>query len=100
MVRALQASKAALCATVLLLVVLLALSGVMLGGTVLAGQSLWGSRLPTDVEPQRPCSVRGGIRGGGPVSLDQTQAIPELERPALNSSHIQQDLTNQGETPC
>ena len=57
---ALQASKAALCATVLLLAVLLALSGVMLGGTVLAGQSLWDSRAQADVEPCQPCDVRAG----------------------------------------
>jgi len=80
----------------LLQAVLLALSGVMLGGRVLAGQSLWGHRAQADVEPRQPC----GIRGGGPVSLGKTQAKPELERPALNSSHIQQDLTNQGASPC
>ena len=93
---ALQASKAALCAILLLLAVLLALSGVMLGGTVLAGQSLWGSRAQADVESRQPCS----IRGGGPVSLGKPQAKPGLERPAPNSSQIQQDLTHQGETPC
>ncbi|MDX1367563.1 hypothetical protein [Pseudomonas sp.] len=92
MLMAQQASKAALCATVLLLVVLLALSGVMLGDTVLAGQSLWGSRAQAGVEPGQPC--------GGPSSAGQVLAIPELERPTLNSSHIQQDLTHQGETPC
>lgn len=56
---ALQASKAAFCAIVLLLAVLLALSGVMLGGTVLAGQSLWGSRAKVDVEPRQPCGAAG-----------------------------------------
>lgn len=96
MLMALQASKAALCAIVLLLAVLLALSGVMLGGTVLAGQSLWGSRAQADVEPRQPC----GVRGGGPSRAGQALAMPELEHPTLNSSHIQQDLTHPGETPC
>lgn len=93
---ALQASKAALCAIVLLLAVLLALSGVMLGGTVLAGQSLWGSRAKADVEPRPPC----GVRGGGPSSAGQARAMAEQERRTLNSSQILQDLTHQGETPC
>ncbi|WP_172148231.1 MULTISPECIES: hypothetical protein [Pseudomonas] len=96
MFMALQASKAAFCAIVLLLVVLLALSGVMLGGTVLAGQSLWGSRAKVDVEPRQPC----GARGGGPGSAGQALAMPELERRLLNSSQILRDLTHQGETPC
>ncbi|MDP3977868.1 MAG: hypothetical protein Q8P85_07730 [Pseudomonas sp.] len=96
MLMALQASKAALCAVVLLLAILLALSGVMLGDTLLAGQSLWGSRAQADVESRQPC----GVRGGGPGSAGQALAIPELERPTLNSSHIQQDLMHQGETPC
>ncbi|MFZ3205424.1 MAG: hypothetical protein WA161_16275 [Pseudomonas sp.] len=91
MFMALQASKTALCAIVLLLAVLLALSGVML-----AGQSLWGSRAKADVEPRPPC----GARGGGPGSAGQARAMAEQERRPLNSSQILQDLTHQGETPC
>jgi hypothetical protein len=84
----LQASKAALCASVLLLAVLLAL----LSGAALA---LWGNRATTTIEPgsHQPCSVRRVW----PVNAGQT---PELEHPPLHSSQIQQDLTYLGETPC
>lgn len=89
----LQASKSALYAIVLLLAVLLALSGVMFGGAVLASRA---TTLIVEPESQQPCSLRG-VR---PVSLGQTQVTPELERSPLNSSHIQQDPTYLGETPC
>ncbi|MNQ99876.1 hypothetical protein D3C85_1156280 [compost metagenome] len=96
MFMALQASKAALCAIVLLLSVLLALSGVMLGGTLLAGQSPWDSDVQADAKRRQPCA----IRGGGPSSTGQASAMPEPERPAPNSSSIQKNHTHQGETPC
>jgi hypothetical protein len=65
MFMALQAGKAAFCAILLLLAVLLALSGVMLGGTLLAGQSPGGGCAPADADSRQPCS----IRGDGPASL-------------------------------
>jgi hypothetical protein len=96
MFMALQANKAALCAILLLLVVLLALSGVMLGGTLLAGQSPGGGCAQVEVAPHQPC----GARGGGSSRAGQALAMPELERLAPNSSHILQDPTHQGETSC
>jgi hypothetical protein len=89
----LQASKAALCAGVLLLAILLALSGVMFGTAVRAGQSLWGSHAQVDAAPRQPCS-------GGPIRAGKVLAMPARGSATLNANHILQDLTHQGETPC
>jgi hypothetical protein len=89
----LQASKTALCAVVLLLAILLALSGVMFGGTLLAGQWLWGNHAEVDVMPWQRCN--DGLDRAGKVF-----AMPARGSTTVNSTHILQDLTHQGATPC
>ncbi|WP_372873992.1 hypothetical protein [Pseudomonas sp.] len=89
----LQTSKAALCALVLLLATLLLLSGVMFGGTVLAGQWLWGNHAQDDGIPRQQC-------GGGSGRDGKVFAMPARGSATVNSKHILQDLTHQGETPC
>lgn len=54
-----QERRSALCAIALLLAVLLALSGVMLGGVALAGHSSWLGQRLSDVASGPPCGVRG-----------------------------------------
>jgi hypothetical protein len=89
----LQASKAALCAGVLLLAILLALSGVMFGAAMLAGQSLWGSHAQVDAASRQPCS-------GAPMRAGKVLVMPARGSASLNVNHILQDLTHQGEMPC